>query len=99
MPMPVLPAVPSTMVAPGLSAPEASAARMIPSAARSLTDRLFEFGFAENGAAGFFGGAAQVDQGRVADGINKAVAGGTWGERTFNTLVDLRAEGADHGTP
>src|SRR5665213_1426731 len=36
--MPVLPAVPSTMVPPGLSAPDFSAALMIRSAARSFTD-------------------------------------------------------------
>ena len=38
MPMPVLPAVPSTMTPPGRSAPRATASRMIASAARSLTD-------------------------------------------------------------
>ena len=37
-PMPVLPAVPSTIVPPGLSAPRATASRTIQSAARSLTD-------------------------------------------------------------
>ena len=37
-PMPVLPAVPSTMVPPGFKAPDFSAARMMKSAARSLTD-------------------------------------------------------------
>ena len=37
-PMPVLPAVPSTTVPPGRSAPRATASRMIQSAARSLTD-------------------------------------------------------------
>ena len=37
-PIPVLPAVPSTMVPPGLSAPRATASRMIQSAARSFTD-------------------------------------------------------------
>ncbi len=36
--MPVLPAVPSTMVPPGFSRPDASASRMIASAARSLTE-------------------------------------------------------------
>src|SRR6185437_3156582 len=36
--MPVLPAVPSTMRPPGLSAPRFSASRMIHSAARSFTD-------------------------------------------------------------
>ncbi len=38
MPMPVLPAVPSTTTPPGLSAPRAIASRMIASAARSLTE-------------------------------------------------------------
>ena len=38
MPMPVLPAVPSTMTPPGRSAPRASASRIIASAARSLTE-------------------------------------------------------------
>src|SRR5512144_620240 len=38
MPMPVLPAVPSTTVPPGFSAPLCSAARIIHSAARSLTE-------------------------------------------------------------
>ncbi len=37
-PMPVLPAVPSTMVPPGRSAPRATASLMMYSAARSLTD-------------------------------------------------------------
>src|SRR5476651_2359829 len=38
MPMPVLPAVPSTIAPPGLRAPLATASWMIASAARSLTD-------------------------------------------------------------
>ena len=38
MPMPVLPAVPSTTTPPGLSAPRATASRMMASAARSLTE-------------------------------------------------------------
>ncbi len=38
MPMPVLPAVPSTMIPPGRNAPRAIASRMIASAARSLTE-------------------------------------------------------------
>jgi len=37
-PIPVLPAVPSTMVPPGFSVPRATASRMMNSAARSLTD-------------------------------------------------------------
>ena len=37
-PMPVLPAVPSTIVPPGRSEPSAMACRMMLSAARSLTD-------------------------------------------------------------
>src|SRR5436190_7709873 len=37
-PIPVFPAVPSTMVAPGVSRPRDSASSMIPRAARSLTD-------------------------------------------------------------
>jgi hypothetical protein len=37
-PIPVLPAVPSTMVPPGRRSPRATASRMIDSAARSLTD-------------------------------------------------------------
>src|SRR5688572_28724250 len=37
-PMPVLPAVPSTIRTPGLSSPFCSASRMIQSAARSFTD-------------------------------------------------------------
>ena len=37
-PMPVLPAVPSTMVPPGLSAPRSIASLTIKSAARSFTD-------------------------------------------------------------
>ena len=37
-PMPVLPAVPSTIVPPGLSAPEAMASWMMASAARSFTE-------------------------------------------------------------
>ena len=37
-PMPVLPAVPSMMVPPGLSSPRAIASRMMNNAARSLTD-------------------------------------------------------------
>ena len=62
--------------------------------------RVHEFGLAENGAAGFFGCAAQVDQGGVADGINKAVAERDLGMSGHSiALVDLRAEGADHGTP
>ena len=36
--MPVLPAVPSTIVPPGRISPFASASRMMNSAARSLTD-------------------------------------------------------------
>src|SRR5690606_35460282 len=36
--MPVLPAVPSTMVAPGFSRPRRSASRTVPSAARSFTE-------------------------------------------------------------
>ena len=36
--MPVLPAVPSTMTPPGLSAPRATASRMMKRAARSFTD-------------------------------------------------------------
>ena len=37
-PMPVLPAVPSTMIPPGLSCPLATASRTMARAARSLTD-------------------------------------------------------------
>ena len=37
-PMPVLPAVPSTMVPPGRKAPRATASRMMKRAARSFTD-------------------------------------------------------------
>ena len=37
-PIPVLPAVPSTIVPPGFNSPDATAARMINKAARSLTD-------------------------------------------------------------
>jgi hypothetical protein len=37
-PMPVLPAVPSTMTPPGRSAPRSMASRMMNRAARSLTD-------------------------------------------------------------
>ena len=42
------------------------------SAARSLTDwpGIHEFGLAEDLAAGLLGGAAQADQGRVADGVD-----------------------------
>ena len=37
-PMPVLPAVPSTIVPPGLSLPERTASKIMASAARSLTE-------------------------------------------------------------
>ena len=69
-PMPVLPAVPSTMVPPGRKCPARD--RVVDDEQRgAVLDRLAgieEFRLAQNLAAGRLGGALQADQRRVADG-------------------------------
>ena len=69
--MPVLPAVPSTIVPPGRSRPDASASRTIHSAARSFTDwpGVEELCLAVDLASRRLGRAAEADQRRVADGV------------------------------
>ena len=66
----MLPAVPSTMVPPGCSAPRAIGVADDEQRGAVL-DRLagvHELGLAEDGAAGQLGGLAELDQRRVADG-------------------------------
>ena len=74
--MPVLPAVLSTTSPPGLISPRFSACRII-SRAGPVLHRLagiHELGLAQNGAAGLLGDALELDQRRVADGFDDAVA-------------------------
>ena len=71
-PMPVLPAVPSTMTPPGCSAPRSIASRMMNSAARSLTDWP---GFMNSALPRISqpvasDAAPEADQRRVADGVD-----------------------------
>ena len=79
-PMPVLPAVPSTITPPGRSVPLRTASWMMNSAARSLTDwpGIHELGLAQDGAAGRLGGALEPDQRRIADGSDDSVADLHW---------------------
>ena len=74
-PMPVLPAVPSTMTPPGLQL--ALLHRVLDDEQRgAILDRLagiHEFGLAENGAAGRRRDALELDQRRVADRLDDSV--------------------------
>ena len=74
--MPVLPAVPSTMTPPGFRRP--SLLGVLDDVERgAVLDRaagIEELGLAEDRAAGLLGGAAQLDEGRVADRADKTVA-------------------------
>ena len=74
--MPVLPAVPSTTRPPGLSSPRFSASRIIWRAGPVLhrAAGIHELGLAEDGAAGRGRGAFELDQRRIADGFDDAVA-------------------------
>ena len=74
--MPVLPAVPSTITPPGLSAPRFTASWMMKSAARSLTDWP---GFMNSALPRMVQPVAaearfELDQRRVADRLDNSVA-------------------------
>ena len=76
--MPVLPAVPSTIVPPACSAPRASASSTMPRAARSFTDPpgLRNSALPKHAATELSREFAQFDQRRVADRAGEAVDGG-----------------------
>ncbi len=85
--MPVLPAVPSTMVPPGLE--RAALDRILDNEQRrAVLHRLAgvqELRLAQNLASRLFGGAAQADEGRVAN-------------RGKNRRLDRGAGVVNHGT-
>ena len=75
-PMPVLPAVPSTISPPRRSSPLSIASRD-DAERRAVLDRMagvHEFGLAEDGAAGFLRRAPKLDQRRIADRGKDGVA-------------------------
>ena len=70
--MPVLPAVPSTMVPPGFSAPDALGGAHDPERG-AILHRLAgieELRLAENLAAGLLGSAPEADERRVSDDVD-----------------------------